>query len=219
MDSKYFHISSDSTGQKYALISMHVISKRVPNWTWATFESQFNPARCDILGCKDSFGATAPAVTPNPTPNAGYPACPQTAALQQLFKDANADPVFANYCLKGSQVDFTDNTGLAIRLGNSITEEGFVEYSSCITCHSTAGWNKAGKMVHNFGFFDPNGNPYVGVMEPGWFWTFSGSPPVNQGQPGNVLTATEADFVWSVPMCAYDDSNPGKPVPSICAGK
>jgi len=216
---KYFHVSSDSAGHKYALLSMHVISKQVPNWTWATFENQFNPARCDILGCKDMFGSTTPDVAPNPSPGTGYPACQQTAALQELFKQANADPVFANYCLKGSQTDFTDNTGLAIRLGNSITEEGFVDYSSCMSCHSSAAWDKTGAMVHQAGFFGPDGNPVLGAIQPDWFWTYTGSPPVNQGQPGNVLIATEADFVWSIPFCAFDDSNPAAPRPSPCAGK
>lgn len=216
---KYFHVSSDGAGNQYALLSMHVISKQVPNWTWATFESRFNPARCDIIGCADAFGSTIPKVAPNAKPSAGYPACPPSPALLQMFADAKADPVFANYCLKGSQTDFTDNTGLAIRLGNSITEEGFVQYSSCITCHSTAGWDKTGAMVHSAGFFGPGGNPYVGAMQPGWFWTYKGTPPVNQGQPGNVRIATEADFVWSVPLCAYDDTNPSAPGKSRCAGK
>lgn len=216
---KYFYISSDTAGNKYALLSMHVISKQVPNWTWATFENQFNPARCDILSCKDKFGAATPLVVPNAKPDAGYPACQKTAALQQMFQQQNANPVFANYCLKGSQVDFTDNTGLAIRLGNSITENGFVQYSSCITCHSTAAWDKTGAMAHSAGFFGPNGNPFVGAMQPNWYWTYKGKPPVNQGQPGNVLVATAADFVWSIPLCAYDDSNPNAPAQSPCAGK
>jgi hypothetical protein len=36
--------------------------------------------------------------------------------------------------------------------------------------------------------------------------------------PGLTRTATSADFVWSVPLCAIDDAqNP--PQPSICVGK
>ena len=32
-----YHVNS-ANGVQYALVSMHVISKLVPNWTWATFE-------------------------------------------------------------------------------------------------------------------------------------------------------------------------------------
>lgn len=216
---KFFHISSDAAGNKYALLSMHVISKQVPNWTWATFENQFNPSRCDILGCRDNFGATKPVVSPNASAGSGYPPCEKTDELRQMFKNVNADSVFVSYCLKGAQVDFTDNTGLAIRVGNSITENGFVQYSSCITCHSSAGWDNVGAMVHSAGFFGPGGNPIVGAMQPNWFWTYKGQPPVNQGQTGNAIIATEADFVWSIPFCAYDDSNPVAPKVSRCAGK
>ena len=48
------------------------------------------------------------------------------------------DPAFLNYCLKGSQTDFTDPSGLAIRLGNSVTEQTFVAQASCMTCHGRA---------------------------------------------------------------------------------
>ena len=50
---KLYHVNTGSDGQQYAFVSMHIISKAVPNWTWATFEHQFNPARCDIIGCRD----------------------------------------------------------------------------------------------------------------------------------------------------------------------
>ena len=46
-----YHVNAEQDGTKYALVSMHVISKQVPNWTWATFEHRFNPGRCDIMGC------------------------------------------------------------------------------------------------------------------------------------------------------------------------
>jgi hypothetical protein len=208
---KAFHVSSDSQGHQFALLSMHVISKQVPNWTWATFENRYNPARCDIIGCHDAFGSSIANVAPNAKPGTGYPDCPKTAALTAMFSSGKADPVFANYCLKGEQTDFTDNTGLAIRLGNSITEAGFVDKSSCITCHSSAGWDKTGASLNDIA--------PIGAMNPAWFWRFTGSPPVYQGKAGTVRTGSSADFVWSIPFCAYDDSNPAKPQATPCAGK
>lgn len=61
---KLYHVNTATdpkTGKKltYALVAMHVISKLVPNWTWATFEHKDNPGRCDVLGCANSFGAQA----------------------------------------------------------------------------------------------------------------------------------------------------------------
>ena len=49
-----YHVNSTG-GKQYALVSFHIISKLVPNWTWATFEHKDNPGRCDVLGCKDKI--------------------------------------------------------------------------------------------------------------------------------------------------------------------
>ncbi len=40
---KIYHLNS-AAGKQYALVSFHIISKLVPNWTWATFEHKDNPA-------------------------------------------------------------------------------------------------------------------------------------------------------------------------------
>ena len=74
-----FHVSSATTGTgvvTYALLSMHIISKSVPNWTWATFEHRFNPGRCDFMGCKDAFGAQAAYVAPKRPPAKHIPIVP-----------------------------------------------------------------------------------------------------------------------------------------------
>jgi hypothetical protein len=212
---KVFHVNTGSDGKQYALVAMHVISKLVPNWTWATFEHQLNPARCDILGCKDNFGAAQPLVKPNRQANSGYPACAKTAALTTLITAAKWDPAFANYCLKGSQTDPVDSTGLDVRVGNSITEDGFVDRASCMTCHGRAGWDRNGKATSNAGF--DGGLAPLGPTNPAWFWSFSASPPIFEGMPGLTQTGTSADFVWSLPFCALDDTvTPPKP---RCVGK
>jgi hypothetical protein len=215
-----YHVNT-SGGVKYALVAMHVISKLVPNWTWATFEHRFNPARCDILGCRDAFGAQ-PAVLPsNRTANQGYPDCTKTPALTAMLAAADIDPVYANYCLKGSQTDFTDNVGLDVRVGNSITEDTFVATASCMTCHGRAVFDKNGKSTSTAGFLSFSANGPVGPLGPllpAWYWNFSGQPPIFEGKSGLSRIATAADFVWSVPMCAIDDTQ--NPIaPSICAGK
>jgi hypothetical protein len=213
---RVFHVNTGSDGKQYALVAMHVISKLVPNWTWATFEHQLNPSRCDILGCKDKFGAAQPDVPPSRQAGRGYPPCAKTQALTTMMSAANWDPAFVNYCLKASQTDFTDNSGLDIRVGNSITEEGFVDRASCITCHGRAGWDRNGQPTSNAGF--DGGLAPLGPLNPAWYWSFSASPPIYEGMPGLTRTGTSADFVWSIPFCAMDDTVI-PPKQSRCVGK
>lgn len=83
-----------------------------------------------------------------------YPDGQQSEALTNLFNlygiatatsqssgllPTKSDQAWANYRLKGSQVDFTDHQGRATHLGNSITEAGFMSRSSCVGCHARAG--------------------------------------------------------------------------------
>jgi len=230
---KVYHVNS-AGGKTYALVSFHVISKLVPNWTWATFEHKNNPGRCDVIGCRDAFGATQTYVAPlspveSRTP---YPDCVKTDALKALFASAKVDPAFQNYCLKGSQSDFTDPTGLAIRVGNSVTEQGFVDEASCMTCHARAAWDVTGKATTCAGFDSASANlppctqgnnttdAPVGPVNPGWFFA-AGSPPsmpiLQYGK--NQPIAVAADFVWSVPFCAIDDTATPPKTKSRCSGK
>jgi hypothetical protein len=205
--------------QQFAMISMHATSKQVPNWTWATFEHQANRGRCDFIGCHDVFGATNANVAPvdkqGQEQGTVYANCTKSPALLAAFAAAGVSPVFRNYCLKGSQTDFTDNNGLAVRLGNSVTENGFVPQASCMTCHGEANFTGAGTGTSQFGFF--NGNGQIGAINPllVGYWKMAGTPPSYtpyQNMPGLVRNAASADFVWAIPFCAYDDvTNPLKP--------
>jgi hypothetical protein len=191
--------------KRFALVAIHVISKQVPNWTWATFEHKDNPGRCDFIGCHDKFGAVVADVAPNPSPGGSYNPCVKTATLKKLFADAGLPPLWENYCLKGSQVDFVTAMGVPTRLGNSVTERGFVDTSSCITCHDRASVNSTGQNIYGGGFLfptppalcpssppaacSPNGAPI-----PAWF--------LNPGQPNPSMFAMQTDFIWSIPLQA-----------------
>jgi hypothetical protein len=229
---KIYHVNTAGNTQ-YALVSMHVISKLAPNWTWATFEHKDNPGRCDVIGCKDAFGAQQAYVPPISAVESKqhYPDCVKTSELTALFAHAEIDPAYVNYCLKGSQSDFTDPTGLAIRLGNSVTENGFVDQASCITCHGRAAFDETGKMT-SFAGFGPisinlpltqnAGNAPVGPIDPNWFWVAGGPPsyPILANESDIQRIATAADFVWSIPFCAIDDTaNPPQTSSRFCANK
>jgi hypothetical protein len=202
-----FHINTASDGKRYALVSMHIISKKVPNWTWATFEQKDNLGRCDYLGCHDSFGATVADVPPHDALGGRYDPCVKTAAVKKLFADAGLPALWENYCLKGSQVDFTTATGVPTRLGNSVTEDGFVQTSSCMTCHSRSAVNSAGRASYGAGFIT-SPNPAVcpappaqmacspnGTPNPAWFWN-------NLGQLNQSILAFQTDFVFSLSLRA-----------------
>ena len=216
-----YHVNRGNDGKDYALVAMHVISKLVPNWTWATFEHTDNPRRCDITGCTDAFGARTPFVPPAANQAQGYPDCVKTPELTAMLANDNIDPVYNNFCLKGTQVDFTDNTGLDVRVGNSVTESTFVATASCMTCHGRAAFNSGGQMTSEFGFINLAADPPIaplGPIQPSWYWGFTAQPPIFQGMDGLNRLATSADFVWSIPLCAIDDTqNP--PTPTQCFGK
>ena len=207
-----YYVSVAADGKEYALVALHITTKLIPNWTWATFEHVDNVGRCDVMGCRDTFGATAPLVAPSVTANTRYPACQKTQPLAALMAAAKLAPVFANYCLKGSQVDFITPTGLPTLLGNSVTEFGFVETSSCISCHARASVNAQGGPAQGFGFVEPpdrtpsncpptgrcspNGSP-----DPGWFFDNLGSGEAD-------LKALQTDFLFSLALRAIGPSTP-----------
>jgi hypothetical protein len=199
-----FHINTASDGKRYALVSMHIISKTIPNWTWATFEHESNLGRCDFIGCHDNFGAIVKDVPPYPISGGAYSPCAKTEALKSLFAGADLPAFWQHYCLKGSQVDFVTATGIPTLLGNSVTEAGFVNTSSCITCHSRAAFEATGKGTTSAGFLSspipavcPTGDPCSpnGAPNSSWFWN-------NPGQPNQLRTALQADFIWSIPRHA-----------------
>jgi hypothetical protein len=191
----------DGSSVAYALVGLHVVTKEVPNWTWATFEHWKNPARCDATGCSDDFGAVVSKVLPNAKPNQGYPVCTKTPALLDMFKSAGVGSLWQNYCLRGSQTDFTSTTGKPTILGNSVIE-GLngggvpVNESSCMTCHATAAFNSKGKTL-NVGIDDNK----VGAPQQAWF-------------RHNKNNYQQSDFVWGVSLCAIQASGKSSCVPN-----
>lgn len=134
---------------EYAVVSLHVASKKNPQWVWATFEHQFNPGRCDTMGCYDSFGAIKGTVLPNKNiPNTQYGVCKKTPQLLATMQQAGLETVWQNYCLKSSMVDFVAKDGTPLILGNSVTERiqenGSISTQSCISCHSYASFGSNG---------------------------------------------------------------------------
>lgn len=167
------YYTSISDGVEYAVVSLHVSSRQNPNWVWGTFEHQHNPGRCDDLGCYDSFGAAQPVVAPNRSAiNTQYGACTKTPALQGLMREAKLSPVWQNYCLKSTQVDYVGPGGTPSALGNSVIERivgnGTVSASSCIACHAYAAYGADGAVplaARAMLPFNPTGAPIPAVLK------------------------------------------------------
>jgi hypothetical protein len=225
---RIYHVNT-AGGKTYALVSFHIISKLVPNWTWATWEHKDNPGRCDIIGCRDTFGAQntwIASLSPTESTTTSekglhYSDCTKSPALLALFAKTHIDPAFVNYCLKGTQTDFTDTSGLATRLGNSVIEAGFVNQSSCMSCHGRASFDSSGHPTSFAGsdILSPNlpigddnntGATPIGPINPLWYWWNPKEPPSWPAFSDQTITLTRialpADFVWSIPFCAIDDT-------------
>lgn len=131
-----------------------------------------------------------------------------TPSLDALFQaigiatDTAADPnmpsmsdvAWRSYRLKGTQTRFTTSYGVPTVLGQSITEGGFVNSASCMTCHVQASVNAEGEVgISSFGSsFLLNITGYHqsanGAPVPSWF--FEGS--------SNTYRALQTDFVWGI---------------------
>lgn len=167
------YYTGTSGGVEYALVSLHVSSRQNPNWVWGTFEHQMTPGRCDDIGCFDTFGAMNPAVSPNKVAiNTQYGPCTKTPALEALMKAANLPPVWENYCMKSTQVDYNAADGTPYVLGNAVIERivgnGTVAASSCIACHVYASFGEKGKPTSAATAmlpYNPTGQPIPAVLD------------------------------------------------------
>jgi len=168
--------------QLYGLIAMHIITKEFPNWFWATWEHVDNLGRCDFIGCHDSFGVEPHDVQPQTPTKKEYDPGTLTKDVTDLFEEQTLADEWKNYRLKGTQINFVDSAGNPTLLGNSITEQGFVQTSSCITCHARATINIDGKSGLKFPGSKPDNQSYNGTPDPKWF---------------DGLKQT--DFVWAIP--------------------
>jgi hypothetical protein len=176
-DKLRYHWQTGSDGKTYGLSALHLMTKDLPNWFWATWEHIDNPERCKINGCKDAFGLTLSGTV--------------SQDLVAMMKAANMGPEWQNYRLTGSQTDFVDSMGRVLVLGNSEIEGelGIMTTSSCISCHSRATVDGKGQRLTVFsGPTQDQGN--LGIPDPSWFYQPSAS--------GQNMKYLQLDFVWSM---------------------
>jgi hypothetical protein len=199
-------------GTCYALVGVHITSKVMPTWLWATFEPNSkitNPNRCDAKlygACFDPWGTTSS------EPYGKGKSVRQSDELRQAMAAAQLHPAFRNYFLTGVQTKFVDNYGKPIQLGNSFVEfnQGVAPgKSSCITCHQYAHFDgkqtAQGRPENNFGK-PPQGWPSIGYA-------------CNQNQNENCFPAdtysTLQDFSWMLGKMPYSDASSSAPAPKL----
>ncbi|HTX55559.1 MAG TPA: hypothetical protein VMD47_00510 [Candidatus Acidoferrales bacterium] len=173
-------------GVCYAMAGMHISSKLLKDWLWATFEPQSlltNPLRCKTFGpCHDAWGAI-PAVS-------GGNFTQMTPLLSRLFASANIPPEFRNYRLDGVQIVFQNPNGSPTYLGNSVIEGENVgmtfNTASCITCHShsTVKTNGADGISYLNAPVGPRCRTAPGWIERDFVWSMLlGVPPPPRNAP------------------------------------
>ncbi|WP_457391937.1 hypothetical protein [Roseateles sp. P5_E1] len=193
LDAKRYH-SCRSGGKLYGLTALHILTKDLPNWFWATFEHVDNK-KAENMG-KEGYG-------PWLLPSRDAFSCPGN----QLDCEAAPKGIglegtkWENYRLRGTQIDFVDSTGRPTKLANSQIETDFQTSSSCISCHARASIGpKSGKFSNRLSIFEP---PFsesqvltpFGPPNPNDFVTYSGATALPHT---STLRYTQLDFLWSL---------------------
>jgi hypothetical protein len=179
-----YYVATATSGRvtdEFALVGFHFSTKQIKNWVWADFEHRLNPGRCDTIGCHDDFGATEVDVQPKVSPNRNYGPCEKTPALRAMMRAAGLSPVWENYCLKGTEINFVQPDGKPELLGNSVIERIDakipIAHSSCTTCHAYAAFNAQGK---------------PGLLD------FTNSNPTGKVDQERLKGYVRNDFIWGI---------------------
>lgn len=175
---------ADGSETLYGLTALHLASKDLPHWFWATFEHVDNPRLPDNEGWQ--------------LPSRDEFACGKALA------DCNQAPrgiglegtVWQYYRLRGTLTAYSDAQGVPLRLANSELEPRMQASSSCITCHSRATIANVDGHPARLPVFDPAGSrPDDPTARRGYIgeptWRVAGG--VWEGGAYASL-----DFVWSL---------------------
>lgn len=110
--------AADESLVMVALTGLHITSKVLPNWFWATFEHV------------DNAETTRTRLR--------LPIPPDVAAMNTNMQRRLAGTRWGNYRLNAYQVEPVDREGRPLLAANSQIETHFQESSSCLTCHALA---------------------------------------------------------------------------------
>jgi len=227
---------ADGTRRLFGLTALHILSKDLPNWFWATFEQVDNPglpgAEGWQLASRDRFACRGMAED-----------CERAPAGVGL-----EDTVWRYYRLRGTMTGYLDAEGRPQRLANSELETGMQATASCMTCHSRASIGLVGGAPARLPIFDDERSRrgFIGLPQLQWYRAATQDPADGLGEVGARREAgrlgEEAvadgadgleycgfrplDFVWSLslaqrgPGYEHDVAALAAPDPALrpCAG-
>jgi len=182
---------ADGTRRLYGLTGLHIASKDLPNWFWATFEHVDNPTLPDNEGwqlpSRDRFAC-----------GGGPSDCNRAPAGIGL-----EGTVWQYYRLRGTLTDFVDSAGRPQLLANSELESGLQTSASCITCHARSSIGFVAGTPARLPIFDVGPNEaaqdplrrrgFLGTPQSAWY---QGSVPRANGRVRPMYQ--RLDFVWSL---------------------
>ena len=175
---------ADGTQRLYGLTGLHIASKDLPSWFWATFEHVDNPTLADSEGwelpSRDRFACGSA--------SAGCNRAPAGIGLEGT--------VWQYYRLRGTLTGYTDAEGEPARLANSEFESGMQTSASCITCHARA----AIAVVHGESMRLPILDQRESATDPRERRGFLGAPKLSWFEPEGAAGPRfkPLDFVWSL---------------------
>lgn len=111
--------NENGTRQTWGLTALHISTKDLPNWFWATFE-HIDTSEDWVNDSVDAWS------------------CPDNPVNCSAVPDEIKGTKWENYRLRGTQVNFIDSFGNDTRLANAQIEVNVERQSSCITCHAEA---------------------------------------------------------------------------------
>lgn len=123
--------------QIWGLTALHISTKDLPNWYWATWEH---------VDTKPLWETT--------TVDAW--ACPENPQGCDTVPDEIKGTKWEFMRMRGTQVNFVDVRGHPTLLTNAQIEDGIQDRSSCITCHAEAAMTPKG-------VYQPQSDAYLGV--------------------------------------------------------
>ena len=201
-DKKRYHwrtVPRNGVSEIWGLVSLHIITKDLPNWFWADFGH---------IDCDEGKGACAAF-------RAETPLRDSTTLNSGGVRKGTENTKWSFYRLRGTETDFVTSNGIDAVLSNPVIEAGF-QRSSCLTCHSYAtsaasaaapaqGTSLplfAGKTgVRNAGSHSDD----IGKSDCRRFYSPGGGLTQQCGNifsPGNPLYV-QTDFLWSIAMRAF----------------
>ncbi|MGO9933212.1 MAG: hypothetical protein ACLPV8_15580 [Steroidobacteraceae bacterium] len=180
---------ADGTPRLYGLTALHIVTKDLPQWYWATFEQVDNPSLADADGWQlpssDRFAC-----------GGGKPDCNRAPAGIGL-----EGTVWQFYRLRGTLTRFVDARGQPLRLANSELEAGIQPTASCITCHARSSIGLVAGSPVRLSIFDTRidtaaDDPivrrgFLGLPQAAWF---EGAREDGGSRP----LFRPLDFVWSL---------------------